>query len=152
MRREKAGLSRGFLIPKILVVLCLILGMGLFVEGSIEKVKFNKKTEGYESVEGYYIDHELYSEAKTTGRRQKQETYALIYAYSVEGQEYTVKTDYGTGVLPVYGAAKEIHYNPSNPAEAVVSGTNGPIIMIFIGLMFVLIPSVFIFFLFCLER
>ena len=146
MKREKAGLSRAFLIPKILVVLCLVLGMGLFVEGSMEKIKFNKRTKGYESVEGYYVDNELYSEAKTTGRRHKQATYSMIYAYTVDGQDYTVKTDYGTGVLPEYGSVKTIRYNPSNPAQAVVSGTNGPIIMIFIGLMFVMIPSVFIFF------
>lgn len=146
MKREKAGLNKGFLIPKILIILCLFVGIGLFAEGSIEKMKFNKNTKGYESVEGYYIDHELYSEAKTTGRRHKQATYALVYAYTVDGKNYTAKTDYGTGVLPDYGSVKTIRYNPSNPAQAVVSGTNGPIIMIFIGLMFILIPSVFIFF------
>ena len=146
MKQGKAGLSKGFLIPKILIILCLILGAGLFVEGSIEKVKFNQKTKGYESVDGYYIDSELYSEAKRTGRRYKEATYSMIYTYTVDGQNYTVKTDYGSGVLPEYGSVKTIRYNPSNPSQAVVSGTNGPVIMIFIGLMFVLIPSVFIFF------
>ena len=146
MKREKAGLNKAFLIPKMLVILCLIVGIGLFVEGSIEKAEFHRKTKGYEAVDGYYIDHELYSEAKTTGRRHKQATYALVYTYTVDGQSYTVKTDYGTGVLPDYGSVKMIRYNPADPAQAVVSGTNGPIIMMFIGLMFVLIPLVFIFF------
>lgn len=146
MRREKAGLNKGFFIPKFLVILCLLLGLGLIVEGSIEKGRFNKKTKGYESVEGYYIDHELYSEAKTTLRRHKKATYAMIYTYTVDGKDYTVKTDYGTGVLPEYGSVRTIRYNPDDPAQAVVSGTNGPIIMIFVGIMFVLVPSVFIFF------
>lgn len=146
MKREKAGLNRGFFIPKFLVLLCLFIGVGLFIEGSIEKISVHKKTKGYESVEGYYIDNELYSEAKTTGRRKKDATYSMIYAYTVEGQEYTVKTDYGSGVLPEYGSVKTIRYNPLDPSQAVVSGTNGPIIMIFIGLMFILVPSVFIIF------
>lgn len=146
MKQEKAGLNRAFLIPKILVILCLFVGFGLFVEGSIEKARFHKRTKGYESVEGYYVDNELYSKAERTGRRYKKATYSMIYVYTVDGQNYTVKTDYGTGVLPEYGSMKTIRYNPSNPAEAVVSGTNGPIIMIFIGLMFLLIPSVFVFF------
>lgn len=71
-------------------------------------------------------------------------TYRLIYTYQVDGQEYTVSTDMGVGMVPEYGSVKEIQYNPKNPDDAFISGPNSHLFKIFFGLFFIAIPSFFI--------
>lgn len=132
-------------ISKFLVIISLIIGIELLCWGIGEKIEFSNRTEGYESVEGYLIDTDIYSEARLRARgRSKPTTYSLIYAYSVNGTSYTVETDYGTASIPQMGSVKTIKYNPADPSEAVVTGTNGPTIMIYGGLFFTLIPLVMI--------
>ena len=122
----------------------MLIGAVLFIWGIKKNKAIKDRSETYEKTEGYFIDKELYSEAKRVGRRRKSATYSLIYIYQVDGIDYTVKTDYGTSVIPQYGSAQEILYNPMNPSEAIVGGTNSSTALIVIGLMFLLIPLVFL--------
>lgn len=129
-------------IPKILIILSFIIGVGLFLEGITSTIRYKEKTEDYESVEGYYKEYERHE--RNSVRRGRRYTYYLIYEYHVDGVAYTVKTDYGSGVIPEVGTPKEILYNPANPAEAVITGVNGPKTMLFVGLMFIMVPSVMV--------
>lgn len=131
-------------IQKFLNIVSFVLGIGLFLEGITETIRYNKKTEDYESTQGTYIECEIYREARHVGRRYRSATYTLIYEYQVEGVRYTVKTDHGTGAIPKIGSVQEILYNPENPAEAVVTGTNKPKILLFVGLLFILVPSIMV--------
>ena len=54
-------------------MLCLVIGVGLLVEGSIEKSKFNKKTKGYESIDGnFYVDNEIIEDVSVISESEKQ--------------------------------------------------------------------------------
>lgn len=131
-------------IPVILIVLLMVVGIGLFGYGVNRKIEIDRRIEGYESTTGYYVDKEIYSEAKHIGKQHKQATYALIYAYTVNGIEYAAKTDYGTEAIPYYGSEKIIYYNPVNPSEAMIGGTNSSDGLILGGMFFILIPGVFL--------
>lgn len=124
-----------------LVGLCLLCGILLLIFGIKNTSDLKKETENYAVTEGYLSDYELRESGSTTDRSY---SYYLTYSYVVGGREYTVTTDYGSGSVPEMGSTKEIKYNPQNPEEAVIAGMNGSIIMIFMGVMFILIPGVFI--------
>lgn len=125
----------------LLVGLCLLCGILLLIFGIKNTSDLKKETENYAVTEGYLSDYELRESGSTTDRSY---SYYLTYSYVVDGREYTVTTDYGSGSVPEMGSTKEIKYNPQNPEEAVIAGMNGSIIMIFMGVMFILIPGVFI--------
>lgn len=124
-----------------LVGIAFLIGIFLLGFGIKNTLELNKKTENYAVTEGYLSDYELRESGSSTDRSY---SYYMTYSYVVDGQEYTVTTDYGSGSVPKMGSTKEIKYNPQNPEEAVIAGMNGSIIMIFLGVMFTLIPGVFV--------
>ena len=140
-KRKNSGFDF-LLIPKLLIFLALFLGIGMLVQGVKEQMELKNRIAGYETVEGYFIDTGVYSQGHSTGRHHRAPSHYLIYEYHVDGVRYTVRTDHGTGAIPPLGHAKTIHYDPRDPAQAVVSGTNAPSILIVMGLMFTLIPLV----------
>jgi len=130
---------------KFLILFLFVLGVFLLIRGVSENITLKNKTKDYVKVDGYFVDSEIYSEAKRIGRRYKNATYRLIYSYHVDEVDYTIKTDYGVGGLPSYGSVKTILYDPLNPSEAVICGTNGAAVQIYAGMFFTLFTSVFIF-------
>lgn len=64
------------------------------------------------------------------------DTYKLTYIYTVNGIEYSVTTDYGTNYIPDENSSREIKYNPNNPEEAIITGTNSKNGLIFFGAFF----------------
>lgn len=124
-----------------LVGIAFLIGILLLGFGIKNTYELKKETENYAVTEGYLSDYELRESGSSTDRSY---SYYLTYSYVVDGCEYTVTTDYGSGSVPEIGSTKEIKYNPQNPEEAVIAGMNGSIIMIFIGVMFILISGVFI--------
>lgn len=124
-----------------LVGAAALIGILLLAFGIKNTYELRKETENYDEVKGYLSDYEIRESGSATDRSY---SYYLIYSYTVDGKEYTVTADYGSGSVPETGSTKEIKYNPQNPAEAVISGINGGVIMIFIGLMFTLVSGVFI--------
>ena len=139
-------MKKAFLIGKVMVILFIIIGLGLFTEGAIKTYERAQLTEGYEETPGYYVYKELYSEAEYDRIKgtQNNATYSLVYEYYVSNEIYTVKTDYGTEAIPDRGYETTVYYNPYNPAEAVVAGPSGATLLLFIGAMFVLVPVVMI--------
>lgn len=125
-------------IPAVLILGCLAIGMVLLVVGIRGTARYNRMTAQYQAVDGTFTDYTVYSSDRDGT------TYQLIYLYTVEGETYSVATDYGTGSIPEIGSTKTVLYNPDNPEEAVLSGVNRHMLTTALGGMFTLIPLVFI--------
>ncbi len=123
-----------FLVISVLLsgILCLVIGIR-------DTYLTNKRTKNYLTTTGYFKDYEIFNSSK-----QEEQTYRLIYVYEVDGQEYTLKTDYGSGSIPSKNSEREIKYNPNNPNEAVFTGTNRNSGLIYFGAFFVLGSMVFV--------
>ena len=127
-----------------LPALCLIIGIVLFSLGIRNTV--SDKAKGYEKTTGRLVDYTLYEAGGYDAARKTEtaDTYRLIYNYTVNGETYTLSTDYGTSIVPSFGSEAEILYNPENPGEAVVGGPNqSGNQLIFIGLFFALGGALF---------
>lgn len=126
---------------KYILGLFLIIGLILLLFGL--KMTYEKKqaTKDYASTEGKFIGTVLYSD----GSYRKNDTYALTYSYVVNGIEYRVTTDYGSGFVPKLGTERTVKYNPVNPREAVLNGMGANGLLLFLGIMFTVIPSIFIY-------
>lgn len=107
-----------------LPALCLIIGIVLFSLGIRNTV--SDKAKGYEKTTGRLVDYTLYEAGGYDAARKTEtaDTYRLIYSYTVNGETYTLSTDYGTSIVPSFGSETEILYNAENPGEAVVGGPN----------------------------
>ena len=130
----------------VLLVICLLCGILMLFLGISGVMRTNREMKGYETVQGYLLDYRLYEKGEYDPEKKEQtsDTYTLIYNYTVDGKEYTVSTDYGASFVPSIGSTKEIKYNPQNPQEAIVTGTNQNTAMIFGGLFFLAVPLVFL--------
>lgn len=124
-----------------LPVLAFVCGVAMLIFGITWEVQLRQATSGYDSTQGYFSDYEIYS-AKTG--RHGSSTYRLIYSYTVDGQEYTVSTDYGSGSIPNQGSPREVWYDPQNPEESVLSGSNSHQFLILMGALFTAVPLVFL--------
>ncbi len=99
-------------------------------------VKLSSKTKGYLKTEGRLSDYTVYS------ADDKEITYRLVYTYTVDGNKYTVSTDYGTGVIPPENTMHLIRYDPDDPSKAVVIGGDSYSFLIVMGIMFTAVPTV----------
>ena len=135
---KKLNIINPITISSLLIGGALICGIVMLFFGIKGTYDLNKKIQGYQEVTGYFTDYDIYSSD------EDGTTYKLIYSYNVDGKQYTVFTDYGTNVIPKDNSTKTIKYNPNNPEEAIVTGTNASMGLIFIGFMFVIIPTIMI--------
>ena len=119
-----------------LLSVSFICGIVMLFFGIKETTELGIKMKGYVETEGYLSDYAVYS-ADDDGT-----TYRLVYTYTVSGTEYTVSTDYGTGMLPPMNAARKIMYDPADPAKAVVVGGSSNAMLMFGGVMFTAVPVV----------
>ncbi len=119
-----------------MLLVCILCGIAMLcfgIAGSIQRVK---STQGYKTTEGYLSG--CHAELDEDGKV----LYRPIYSYQVEGIEYTTEAEFRSEYLPEEGSAKAIKYHPENPAQAVVTGTNRNILLIFLGLFFIFIPTI----------
>lgn len=132
----------GRIIKSAMIILALLIGIFLMYFGISGTIKLNGNSKNFEKVDGYLIDYSLYSEGEydRANGRSTNDTYTLIYKYVVNGQEYTLSTEYGTGIIPEKGSVQEIRYNPKNPNEAVIVGFNINHFLIFAGFFFIAVP------------
>ncbi len=129
----------------VLLIICLLCGILMLFLGISGVMRTNRETKGYETVQGYLLDYRLYEKGEYDPEKKEQtsDTYTLIYNYTVDGREYTASTDYGASFVPSIGSTKEIKYNPQNPQEAIVTGTNQNTAMIFWRSVFSCGPACF---------
>lgn len=119
-----------------LLSVSFICGIIMLFFGIKETTELGIRTKGYVETEGYLSDYTVYS------ADDDETTYRLIYAYTVDGTEYTVSTDYGTGTIPPMNTARKIMYDPADPAKAVVVGGSNNAMLMFGGVMFTAVPVV----------
>ena len=131
----------GFLVICVLLsgAICLIIGIR-------DTYQTNKNTKDYLTATAYFKDYEIYDsyEEEEHGRTETHTTYRSRYVYHIDGKEYTIETDYGSGSIPDINSSRQIKFNPDNPGEAVFKGTNRNSILIFFGAFFLLGGMVFV--------
>lgn len=82
---------------------------------------------------GYYTEYEAI-------KTEEGLNYKLIYSYNVDGVDYLVETGYSISDLPNEGSTRNIRYNPDNPSQAVVVGSNMGDVLLLIGFLFFMFP------------
>lgn len=125
--KTKSNIDFRILISTLLVIAALLSGIAMLFFGIRDTYKLNNKTKNYITTNGYYYDYNIFNTDKYGT------TYKLTYIYTVNGKEYTVSTDYGTNYIPDKNSSREIKYNPNNPEEAIITGTNSKNGLIFMG-------------------
>lgn len=130
------------IITSFLILFCMGAGVWMMVQGGRETAQRQEQIQNYEETVGYCVDWVQYNTTHSHGKTKT--TYSEVYQYEVDGQTYTVKTDYGSNMLAPYGTEKTVYYNPKDPAEATLSGANRPSGLIWGGLFFVAVPLVFV--------
>ncbi len=126
------------IISALLVLVCFLCGVVMLFFGIRNTYQLNQSTKGYLLTEAYFEDYEIYS-ADDDGTM-----YTLLYTYEVNGKEYHVKTDYAVGSVPSENSIRKVKYDPNNPENAVLAGTNSANSLIYMGLFFVLGSTAFI--------
>lgn len=119
-----------------LIGFCIICGLIMLFSGIKGVYESNIKTKNYKEVEGNFAYYDIYS------KDEDGTTYKLTYTYVVDEQEYTVSTNYGTGLIPEENSTKTIKYNPDNPKEAVIVGSSNSLFLLFMGFMFIMVPTI----------
>lgn len=144
--KKKSKFDFRIMIPCFLVISILLSGIICLVIGIKDTYQISKKTENYLTTTCYYKDYEIYDsyDKKVHGRTENHTTYRLIYVYEINGKEYSIKTDYGSGSIPDENSSRKIKYNPDNPGEAVFTGTNANSGLIYYGAFFFLGGMVFV--------
>ena len=118
------------IITGFLVGIILISGIIMLFLGIKDTYIINKKTRNYICTVGYFKDYKIYSVDK------EGTTYKLIYTYNVNNKNYEITTDYGSGYIPKQNSTRKVKYNPKNPKQAILIGTNRNNMLIFMGSFF----------------
>lgn len=118
------------LISAFLVIIVFLSGIAMMFFGIRDTYNLKVKTKDYITTTGYFNNYDVF-DADEDGI-----TYKLTYIYTVDGKEYSITTDYGTNYIPDENSIREIKYNPNNPKEAVITGTNSKNGLIYFGAFF----------------
>ena len=114
----------------ILQLLPCILGICVLAFGIIGILKEKKRTENYETVQGYCSEH-VYSYTNDDGNSY----YRWTYSYMADGQEYSVTTNFDANFYPAIGSKRIIKYNPARPGEAFIPGMSFHHIAVLTGII-----------------
>lgn len=143
---KQSKFNFGMVVSCFLVFCVLLSGVICIVIGIRDTYLTNKKTKNYLTTTGYFKEYEIYDSDKERehGKSEAHTTYRFLYVYEVDGKEYTIKTDYGSGSIPDINSSRTIKYNPIHPSEAVFMGTNRNSGLIYFGAFFLLGGMVFV--------
>ena len=133
---KKAKFDFRIVISIFLVFSVLISGIICLIISIYDTYKSNKISKNYLTTKGYFKDYEIYNTSHNGTKTNT--TYRLIYVYEIDGKEYTIKTDYGSGFIPDLNSTRIIKYNPNNPSDAIFDGTNRNNGLIYFGSFFLL--------------
>lgn len=125
-------------ISCLLVGICLLSGILMLFFGIKGTYSLNKQTKGYITTDAYFYDYDVFNVNKNGT------TYKLNYKYTVNDKEYNISTDYGTNYIPDVGSIREVKYNPNNPEESILVGTNNKNGLIYGGLFFTFVSLTFV--------
>lgn len=138
IKKKQIGIKLRKIFLKLLVIGCFIAGCFMLTFGIKDVYKINLKSKNYREIDGYLSNYQVYSDDDNNA------TYQLEYSYKVNHKEYKIFIDYGVGILPKKGSTRKILYNPNNPAESTIVGATTGHFLIFMGIIFTLIPLVMI--------
>ena len=138
LKRERLKRKVGRLTKPIVFSLILVLGVVLLCLGILNWLDVKEETKDYKEVTGHFMNVDIY--------RQDEDgtSYSLTYYYIVNGEKYQITTSYGTGMVPKKDSTRTIIYNPDNPEEARIVGGESFVILLLVGLMFTVIPALFL--------
>ena len=124
------------IIAKLLLVCGFVSGIILLSMGIHNTYEMTKKTKDYLITDGYFKNYKVYNVD-----RDGTTTYQLTYDYKIDNKNYTISTDYGVGIksIPEVGTKKSVKYNPNNPNEALLVGTNSNSLLIYFGAFFIIV-------------
>lgn len=128
--KTKLNIDFRILISALLVIIALLSGIAMLFFGIKDTYKLNKKTKDYITTNGYFNNYDVFNVD------EDGITYKLTYIYTVDGKEYSITTDYGTNYIPEPNSSREIKYNPNNPEESILTGTNSKNGLIYFGAFF----------------
>jgi len=128
--KSKFNFDFRVLISAFLVITVFLSGIVMMFFGIRDTYNLKNKTKNYITITGYFNNYDVF-DADEDGI-----TYKLTYIYKVDGKEYSITTDYGTNYIPDENSSREIKYNPNNPKEAVITGTNSKNGLIYFGAFF----------------
>lgn len=126
----KLNIDIRILISALLVIIVLLSGIAMLFFGIRDTYRLNSKTKDYITTTGYFNNYDVFNVD------EDGITYKLTYIYTVDGNEYLVTTDYGTNYIPEPNSSRKIKYNPNNPEEAILTGTNSKNGLIYGGAFF----------------
>jgi len=126
----KFNIDFRILISALLVGIVFISGIVMLFFGIRDTYRLNSKIKDYITAIGYFNNYDVF-DVDENGI-----TYKLTYVYTVKDKEYSVTTDYGTNYIPEENSSREIKYNPNNPEEAIITGTNNKNGLIYFGAFF----------------
>lgn len=130
---KKSNLRLNLFLGLFMLVGLALLGLGIFYT-----VDRNKKMNAYETVEGGIIDY-----IKSEG--ENGTVYGAVYAYIVDGKEYTVSDETFTNKVPRVGERVQIMYDPAAPENAFnKDAVSHGFALLIIGGMFFVIPFLFL--------
>lgn len=136
--KSKINIYFTILISVFLVLVVFLSGVVMLFFGIKDTCQLKIKTKNYITTSGYYSNYDIF-ESDEDGT-----TYKLTYTYKVNEKEYSITTDYGTNYIPEENSTREIKYNPNNPEEAILAGTNSKNGLIYLGAFFTLGSLTFI--------
>lgn len=144
--KKKSKLDFRIVVSCFLVLSVLLSGALCLIIGIKDTYHTSKRTKNYLVTTGYFKNYEIYAshEERQNNRAKTHTTYRLTYVYKIDGKEYMVKTDYGSGNIPSINSTRKVKYNPNNPSEAVLMGTNRNRSLIYFGAFFLLGGMVFV--------
>lgn len=135
----KLNIDIRILISALLMILVLLSGIAMLFFGIMDTYRLNSITKGYITTTGYFNNYDVFNVD------EDGITYKLTYIYTADGNEYSITTDYGTNYIPEPNSSREIKYNPNNPEEATLTGTNNKNGLIFAGAFFTFGSLTFVF-------
>ena len=136
--KTKSKFNFKIIVSSVLVITAFLAGILMSILGISDTYKLNKKTKDYITTNGYYKDYDVYNSDKDGI------TYKLTYVYEVDNKEYSITTNYGTNYIPAENSIRKVRFNPNNPEEAVLVGTNNKNGLIFMGAFFTLVSFTFV--------
>ena len=128
--KTKLNIDFRILISALLVIIVLLSGIAMLFFGIRDTYILNKKTKDYIITTGYFNNYDVFNVD------EDGITYKLTYNYTVDGKQYSITTDYGTNYIPETNSSREIKYNPNNPEESILTGTNSKNGLIYFGAFF----------------
>ena len=137
-KKSSLVINPEIVVGGFLVGITLLIGIVCLYIRIKETYKLSKVTKGYDTINGYFADYDIYNSD------EDGTTYKLIYTYEVKGKKYTVATDYGVSSIPDKNSIREVKYDPSSPNKSILSGTNDKNFIIYFGGFFTLGAIAFI--------